>query len=90
MATGIGNGSWAATAASSELVAANNDRENVVLQLHSGSATALGFGEAAVFTDGLQLITVGGTITIKGHQARMAINGICDGGNTSTGGFQES
>lgn len=86
----IDSGTWAATAEASEIVPANNDRLSVVIQLTSGNATQLGIGEAAVFSEGLQLVDAGDFIEIKEHQARMAIYAICDSGNSSSGGYQES
>lgn len=88
---GIDKGNWAATATSSELVAANEDRGSLIVQLTSaGDPTSLGIGEDAVFGDGVQLISAGDFVEIKGHQARLAVNGICDTGNSSSGGYQES
>ena len=86
----IEKGTWAATAVSSEILAANDDRLTVIIQLHSGDITALGLGEAAVFAEGLKLVSAGDFIEIKEHQARGAIYAICDSGNSSAGGFQES
>ncbi len=86
----IDSGTWTATAVSSEIVPASNDRLSVVIQLTSGNNTQLGIGEDAVFGEGLQLTGTGSFIEIKGHQARMAINAICDSGNSSSGGYQDS
>lgn len=84
-------GSWAATAASSEIVAANEHRGSVIVQLQSaGDETSLAFGEAAVFGEGVQLINAGDFVEVKGHQARKAIYAICDTANSSSGGYQES
>lgn len=90
MATGISKGSLSITATTSELVAANLDRGSVVIQLLSGNSVALGLGEAAVYGEGIHLVGIGSSVTIKGHQARKAINGICDTGLSATGGYQES
>ncbi len=86
----IEKGSWSATATSSELIAESDDRGSLVVQLQSGNRVSLGFGEDAVFGEGVQLGTDGDSVEIKGHQARMAINGICDTGGTASGGYQES
>lgn len=83
-------GSWSATATSSELVAANEHRGSVIVQLTSGDPVSLAFGEAAVFGEGIQLRAVGDFMQVRGHQARLAIYGICDSGNSCSGGYQES
>ena len=84
-------GAWAATAVSSEIVAANEYRGSLVVQLQSGSdPTSISFDEDAVFDEGVQLIDAGDFVEIKGHMARLAVHAICDSGNTSAGGYQES
>lgn len=85
----LDQGSFSATAASSELVAASNDRGYVMIQLTSGDPMSLGLGEDAVFGEGIHLMVVGDFAIIRGHQVRGAINGICDTGNTAGGGYQE-
>ncbi len=82
-------GTWAATAASSVIVAASNNRDILILQLHSGDVTALAVGEAAVFAKGVKLYSVGDTVTLTGWMARQAIYGICDTALTAAGGYQE-
>lgn len=83
-------GSWSATASSGKLVAANTYRGSVIVQLTSGDPTSLAFGEDAVFGEGIQLVSVGDFVEVRGHQARLAIYGICDTANSSSGGYQES
>lgn len=82
-------GSWDATVASSEIVAANEYRDKLTIQLHSGDATALGFGEAAVYAEGIRLVTAGDVIELTGAITRGAVYAICDTGNSSAGGYQE-
>lgn len=86
----MAKGTWAATAANAELVAANAYRGSVIVQLLSGDPTSLAFGEAAVFDEGVQLRAVGDAIEVRGYQATLAVYGICDTANTSSGGYQES
>ena len=85
----LDQGSFSATAATSELVAANGYRGYVMVQLTSGDPVSLGLGEAAVFGEGIHLMVVGDFAIIRGRQAEKAINGICGAGNTASGGFQE-
>lgn len=85
----LDQGSFSATAVTSELVAENDYRGYVIVQLTSGDPMSLGLGEAAVFGEGIHLMVVGDFAIIRGHQARLAINGICDAGNNASGGYQE-
>lgn len=87
-------GSWSADATSvigAPIIAANaDDRGSVIIQLTAGDPTSLAFGEIAVFGEGLQLVNVGDWIRVPGHLGRLAVYGICDGGNSSSGGYQEN
>lgn len=85
----MGKGAWSATATTSELVAASTYRKSVLIQLQSGDSTAIAFGEAAVFGEGILLQDTGDYVEVKEPLARLAINGICDTGNSSDGGYQE-
>ncbi len=82
-------GAWAATAASSEIIAADEYRDKLTIQLHSGDITALGFGEAAVFAEGIRLVAAGDTVEIEGALTRGAVYAICDAASSSAGGYQK-
>lgn len=86
----MAKGSWAATAATAELVAASMYRGSVIVQLQSGDPVSLAFGEAAVFGEGILLKDVGDYVEVKEPLARLAVNGICDSGNSADGGYQTS
>ena len=81
----MAKGSWAGTASSAELVAVDNYREYLTIQLTNDITVALGFGEAAVVGEGIQLMQTGDTVTVRGHLARSAVNVI---GNTAIGTYQ--
>ncbi len=82
-------GSWSASVASSELVAEDEYRGSVTIQLLTGEPTSLGIGQDAVDGEGIQLRVPGDSVEIRGAQARDAINGIT-ASSTSGGGYQES
>jgi hypothetical protein len=64
------------TSGSSQVIlAADEYRDKVVLQLQSLETAYLAFGEDAVNVTGLALINIGDTMTIRGAKARGAING---------------
>lgn len=85
----MSQGSWAATATTSELVAASTYRASVVVQLQDGDPTWIGIGVAAVVGEGIYLKDAGDSVEIKSPSARKAINGICDTDLSSSGGYQE-
>lgn len=85
----MAKGAWSATAVSSELVPASTYRSSVIIQLLSGDQMSLGLGEDAVFGEGTTLREAGDYIEIRKPQSRLAINGICDTGNSASGGYQE-
>jgi hypothetical protein len=65
--------------ASAVIVAADGNRDYIVIQAQSNHDTYLGFGEAAVNAQGLCLLEPGATVTIRGPKARGAIYGISTG-----------
>jgi len=83
------NGAIAVTAAASELVAADTDRGQVVLQYVSGSPTYLAFGtDVPVVGSGLILSADFPLVVVEGdYQATQAINGICDTALTAVGTY---
>jgi hypothetical protein len=80
-------GAWAATAADSEILEADDYRGEYTIQVGTGGPVWLGFGEAAVLNSGVWLIE-GGNITIDDHRARLSVHAICGVGATATGGYQ--
>ncbi len=82
----MSKGNWAATSASAEIVAANIYRDTLTLQKTNDTDVSLGLDETAVLGEGLQLFTVGCSITLKGYHARNAVYAI---GNGGTGTYQD-
>ena len=89
----MAQGTWAATTASAVVIAADNTRESLTVQLLAKSAAAvqssLGFGETAVAGEGVALINIENSVTVRGHLAKLACNVITSAG-TSSGGYQTS
>jgi len=85
----MAKGSWSATSASGQLVPANAYRDKLIIQMNTSDPCSLGFGEAAVFDEGIRLRTTGTIMIVTGELARKAIYGICDTNKTATGGYQE-
>lgn len=86
----MAQGAWTSTQASSLVVAADDFRTLLAIQMvtASSSPTSLGFGTAAVFGEGMQLTNIGYSLTVRGHLAKLAVYAICDTGQTSGGGYQ--
>ena len=84
------SGTWNATEASSQLVAANKNRGQVTIQFNSGAPMYIGIGQHAAYGEGVMLRAVGGSITLTGYVATQAIYGVCDTGYTASGGYQEA
>lgn len=86
----MAKGTFAGTATTSEVVAVGATRKSITLQLVSGSPTFVGIGEAAVYGEGIGMLVAGDFVTIGIHQAKLAINCICDTGLTSVGSWQDT
>jgi hypothetical protein len=82
----MAKGSWSATAASAEIVPANEHRDSLLIQKTNATTVALGIGEAAEAGKGVQLTNAGDAAVIRGWQAREAVYAI---GNGGTGVYQE-
>lgn len=65
--------------ASAAVVAADANRDTIVIQLQSAHPCYFGFGEDAVTLQGLSLINVGDTFTVLASKSRGAINAIAAG-----------
>jgi hypothetical protein len=61
------------------LLAADEYRDFVLIQLQSNHPTYLGFGEAAVSAQGVCLMEPGATAKVRGSKARGAIQAIAAG-----------
>ncbi len=79
-------GTWSATAASSQIVAADEHREFLLIQHTNATQVALAFGITAVAGNGVQLYNKGDTALVTGWMARLAVNAI---GNGGTGVYQD-
>lgn len=79
-------GSWTATAASTVLVAANANRDQLLIQKTNATTVAIGIGVAAESGKGIQLVKVNDAVVLRGAAAREAIYMI---GNGGTGTYQD-
>lgn len=80
------SGTWAATAASAQIIAADIYRDKLTIQLQNNTQVYLGFGVPAVAVESLTLLANGDSITVRGHLARQAVYAI---GNGAAGAYQE-
>lgn len=62
-----------------ELIAADENRDFLLIQLQSNHPTYLGFGENAVTLTGICLLEPGATVRIRGSKARGVVNAIAAG-----------
>lgn len=62
-----------------ELLAADTNRDYVLIQLQSDHPTYVGFGEDAVTLQGIAMLEPGAWIKVTGHKARGVINVIAAG-----------
>lgn len=77
---------WSATGTSAIIVPADEHREFLLIEHTNATQVALGFGEDAVATKGVQLIKIGDSVVAKGNMARKAVYAI---GNGGTGSYQD-
>lgn len=82
----MAKGNFTGTSASAVLIAANEYRDQLVIQKTNATVVALGIGEAAVAGEGIQLGPIGDVAVLRGASARVAIYVIGDGG---TGTYQD-
>ena len=84
----MAKGNFAATAASTEIVPADNYRDYLLIQKGTNAvAMALGIGEDAVAGEGVQLTNIHDSVELWDVDARSAIYGI---GNTAAGTWEGS
>lgn len=81
----MSKGNFTATAASTEMIAADNYRDHLTIQKTNATQIAIGIGVAAVAGEGIQLINIDSSIELWGVEARAAIYAI---GNGGTGTYQ--
>jgi hypothetical protein len=85
----MAKGSFAlGSAASEEIVAADEHRAELTIQLRGSAVIELAFGETAVAGEGIKLIKPGDSVQVKGHLSRLAVYGIGTQ-TTSNGGWQD-
>ena len=65
--------------ASAAVIAADEFRDFILVQLQSNHPTYFGFGETAVTLQGVALLEPGASITVRGPKARGAVNAIAAG-----------
>ena len=80
------SGAFVGTAASAELLPANEYREFITIQLQNDTDVSIAFGEAAVVGECLKLSNTGEAVTVRGWLAQKQINIIGDG---AAGAYQE-
>jgi len=79
--TQLAGGKATGTAASAEMLAADNYRDSVTIMLYDDTApVAIGIGEAAVADEGVVLRELGDSVEIRGYAAIKQINIIGNGG----------
>jgi len=64
---------------SEQLVAADANRDHILIQVQSNHDVYLGFGEDAADATGIGLLEPGAWVKVKGPKARGAINAISSG-----------
>ncbi len=70
-----GTKTLANSAASEEIIAADDNRDYYVLQLHTEESVYLAFGEDAADATGIRLQKIGDWVEVRGAKARLAVNG---------------
>jgi len=68
--------------ASEEIVAADDHRDFLTLQLQDFNSVYLGFGEAAVDGAGIMLMVPGCSVRVMGAKAKLAVYGYASGATT--------
>lgn len=64
------------TTATEEIIAANEFRDHITIQLQSNTPVYLAFDEPAVNATGICLLYPGCSVRVTGCKARLAVNGI--------------
>lgn len=85
----MSKGNWTANEVDSIIVAADENVDEVRIQVISGGPISIAFGEAAVVGKGLY-VDAGGSYMVDDHRARMAIHAICGAGQVAAGGYQSA
>ncbi len=75
----MASGAIAGGTNSAVIVAANEYRDTLTIQLTNSTSLEVAFGETAVTGACLKLINAGDSVTIHGHLARGAVYGIGNG-----------
>jgi len=82
----MSKGAWTGTSASAIIVAADEYRDHLTVQLINATAANLAFGEAAVAGEGIELINAGDSVSVRGPLATEAVYAI---GNGADGVYQD-
>jgi len=64
---------------STEIIAADVNRDHITIQLHDANVTYLAFGEDAADATGIALLYPGCSVRVRGPKARLAVNGYSGG-----------
>lgn len=75
----LGTKTLTGSAASTAVIAADLNRDHIVIQLQSAHPTYFGFGETAVILQGVSLIAAGDSLEVSGPKARGVINALSTG-----------
>ena len=84
----MSKGAWVATDVDSAILAADENRREVVLQHTFGDGVFLSFGGAAVPGQGVCLDSNYSYFMISDARAQLAIHARCSAGQNGSGGFQ--
>ncbi len=82
----MAKGNWSGGASSASIIAADGNREYLLIQMTTAGACALAFGEAAVAGKGVQMLEIGDVVKARGDLARRAVYQI---GAGPTGTWQD-
>lgn len=81
---------WTATDTADVILAADDSRNQVIIQLYEGSDVYFAFGSDAVAGEGLRITSLMPVIVIDDYRASLAISVVCASGGSASGGFEVS
>ncbi len=83
-------GTFSVTAVSAQKLAADDNRDEIIIQYNSGDAFYLAFGEDAADVSGIKLdATAVPVVVIQGVLAQKAIHAVCAAEDTAVATYQE-
>lgn len=82
-------GSWTASDVDSVIVAADENVDEIRIQVLSGGPIYIDFGVAAVAGKGLY-VAQGGSYSVDDYRAHLAVHAVCGAGQVAAGGYQSA